>query len=155
MLKKLLIPLFFTFILSAELSAQKVESSSYKTAIGVKFYPGAISLKHFISKDRCIETLAYSWRGNRLSGLYEKYFAIPDFESLKWYAGAGAHVSLYDKNYYNGASFIGADAVLGLDYKPEGLPLNLSLDWQPSLDLGGGNGFSANWAGIGVRFVIE
>ena len=152
---RILIAFIVLFISSVKLSAQQKDSYSYKTAVGVKFYPGAISLKHFISEDKCVEALAYFWRGNRLSGLYEKYFVIPDFESVKWYVGAGGNISLYDKNYYDGASFLGLDGVLGLDYKPQNLPLNFSLDWQPSFDLGGGNGFSANWAGFGVRFVIE
>ncbi len=155
MLRRLFIPLIVLFYFSGKLSAQTTENNFYKTAVGVKFYPGAITLKHFVADNRCIEVLAYFWRGNRLTGLYEKNFSIPDFESVKWYAGAGAHVSLYDRNYYEGASFLGLDGVLGLDYKPRNLPLNFTLDWQPSFDLGGGNGFSANWAGLGIRFVIE
>lgn len=155
MIKKIVLSFIVFCVLTGELSAQKNDGYSYKTAVGVKYYPEAISLKHFIANDKCIEALAYFWRGNRLTGLYEKNYTMTDFESLKWYVGAGAHVSLYDKNYNDGVSYVGLDGVLGLDYKPSGIPLNFSLDWQPSFDIGGGNGFSANWSGLAVRYILE
>jgi hypothetical protein len=72
---------------------------------------------------------------------------------LRWYYGAGAHVGFYNSKYYEGSSLIGIDGVLGIDYKVQGAPLNLSIDWQPSFEFGNGSGFEG-WGGIGVRFTF-
>jgi hypothetical protein len=49
----------------------------------------------------------------------------------------------------------GIDGVVGLDYKFKKLPLNVSLDWQPSLELiTPGAEFQAGRGGIAVRFAF-
>ncbi len=131
-------------------------SSSYTTAVGVKFYPGAISVKHFVGDNKAVEGLAYFWnRGFRVTGLYEIHGDINDVAGLKWYIGPGAHVGFYSSKYGGGSS-IGVDGVLGLDYKIEGAPINLSLDWQPSFEFANnyGNGFTGGWGGFGVRYTF-
>jgi hypothetical protein len=46
--------------------------NNYKTAIGVKFYPGAFSIKHFIKSKHALEGLGYFWYdGARFTGLYQ------------------------------------------------------------------------------------
>ena len=131
-------------------------SSNYSTAIGVKFYPGAISVKHFINDNTALEGLGYFWsKGVRITGLYEIHGDINSVAGLKWYIGPGAHVGFYDSKYGGGSS-IGVDGVLGLDYKLEGAPINFSVDWQPSFEFGsnGGNGFIGNWGGFSVRYTL-
>ena len=157
-----------TFFLAAMLtlftilnaSAQKRSSSSsgqsYTTALGVKFYPGAISLKHFVNDKNALEGLGYFWdKGFRITGLYEIHGNINGAPGLKWYIGPGAHVGFYNTKYGGGSS-IGVDGVLGLDYKFRDAPINLSLDWQPSFEFGNkyGNGFSGNWGGFAVRYTF-
>jgi len=46
------------------------------------------------------------------------------------------------------------DGVLGLDYKISGAPINVSIDWQPSLNLIGHTYFEGGWGGLGVRFTF-
>lgn len=50
---------FFALVTTAA-QAQAL-GSNYKTAAGVKFYPGALSVKHFTSKDVALEGLASFW----------------------------------------------------------------------------------------------
>jgi hypothetical protein len=138
-------------------SAQKRSSSqSYTTALGVKFYPGAITLKHFVSDKNALEGIAYFWnKGFRITGLYEIHGDINGAPGLKWYIGPGAHLGVYNSKY-GGSSSVGIDGVLGLDYKFRDAPINLSLDWQPSFEFGDkyGNGFSGNWGGFAVRYTF-
>ena len=156
-MKKFLIAL--GIILSAgvvTVSAQSnVTSQDYKTALGVKFYPGAVSLKHFIKPNAALEGLGYFWnRGARITGLYEFHGDITGAEGLKWYVGPGVHVGFYNSKYGGGSSF-GVDGVLGLDYKFKGAPINVSVDWQPSFEFNGNyDGFSGNWGGLGIRYVF-
>lgn len=136
-------------------TAQKENSFTYKTALGVKFYPGAITLKHFIKSDVALEGIGYLWKqGTRITGLYEFHGNIEKVDGLKWYIGPGAHIGLYNNKYYGGATAIGIDGVLGLDYKIRSAPINLSLDWQPSFEFGNYAGFSGDWGGLSIRYTF-
>lgn len=141
---------------SAQKRSSSYSSSDYRTALGVKFYPGAISLKHFVNGNNALEALGYFWdRGFRLTGLYEIHGNIKGAPGLKWYIGPGVHVGFYNEKY-GGASSFGVDGVLGLDYKINSAPINLSVDWQPSFEFGEkyGHGFSGNWGGFAVRYTF-
>jgi hypothetical protein len=134
--------------------------SSYRTALGVKFYPAAISVKHFTRENRAIEGLGYFWNyGFRFTGLYEIHGDINGAPGLKWYVGPGAHIGFWNDdwkrrypNREDGVA-IGVDGVLGLDYKIKGAPINLSIDWQPSFNIIGYTYFSS-WGGLGVRYTF-
>ena len=137
--------------------AQKrnTDGQSYQTALGVKVWDGGgISFKHFVNGNNALEFIGYFWnRGTRITGLYEIHGPIKDAEGLKWYIGPGAHIGFYNSKYGNG-SFIGVDGVLGLDYKFNGAPINISLDWQPSFEFGDNRGFAGSWGGLGIRFTF-
>lgn len=145
----------FFITLTSQAQSRSTNSSSYKTALGVKVWDGGgISLKHFFNDNNAGELIAYFWkRGMRLTGLYEIHGDISGATGLKWYIGPGAHVGFYDTRYGDGA-YIGIDGVLGLDYKFTGAPINVSLDWQPSFEFGDGRGFYGNWGGLGIRYTF-
>ena len=141
-------------------NAQNV-GSSYTTAVGVKIYPTGLTVKSFIQPNRALEGIAYFYNdGFRVTGLYEIHGDIEGVESLKWYVGPGAHIGFWNnswKNKYpdrNNGVAIGIDGVLGLDYKINGIPLNLSLDWQPSFNFVGYNYFEGGWGGLGIRYTF-
>ena len=153
--------LMIVTILTGSAYAQtNVGSTDYKTALGVKFYPGGITLKHFVTDKAALEGIAYFWnRGTRITGLYEIHGNFENAGGLKWYIGPGAHVGFYNNKTYNGVNYggntyIGVDGVVGLDYKIRSAPINLSLDWQPSFEFGDGAGFSGNWGGLAIRYVF-
>ena len=143
-------------------------SSNYVTALGVKVYPGtgggAVTLKHFINKGAALEALGSFWeRGGRITGLYEFHWDIPGAPGLKWYVGPGAHLGFYRGKYYRDRDIddirgnyvaIGVDGVIGLDYKFNNIPLNLSADWQPSFDFGKYDGFYGDFGGISARYTF-
>jgi len=160
MRKAIYLTVFMAAFAVLNVSAQKRSSSyssqSYTTALGVKFYPGAISLKHFVNGNNALEGLGYFWnKGFRITGLYEIHGNIGGAPGLRWYVGPGAHVGFYNDKY-GGASAVGVDGVLGLDYKINSAPINLSLDWQPSFEFGNkyGNGFSGDWGGFAIRYTF-
>jgi hypothetical protein len=134
---------------------QQTKGTQYKTAIGGKFYPGAVTLKHFLDSRYALEVLGYFNNGNRLSFLIEKNKGLGDVPGLKWYSGLGGHVSMYDKTYNQGKTYFGVDGILGLDLKIKGAPIDLALDWQPSFEIGGDFGFSGNWGGLSIRYVLQ
>lgn len=154
--------LFLAFVLTMAIGASAQGAADYRTAIGVKFYPGAITLKHFVSEKAAVEGLGYFFNnGFRITGLYEFHFDIADVNGLKWYVGPGAHLGFYNTKYKNnnnisdGGVAIGIDGIIGLDYKVPSAPINLSLDFQPSIEFGDYNGYGGSWGGIAIRYVIK
>lgn len=136
-------------------SITKSSAQDYNTALGVKFWDGGgISLKHFFNEKNAGELIGYFWsQGARFTGLYEIHGDISNAGGLRWYIGPGAHVGFYNTKYGDGAYF-GVDGVLGLDYKFNNAPINLSLDWQPSIEFGTGRGFYGGWGGFAVRYTF-
>ena len=130
-------------------------SSSYKNAIGLKIFPGAITFKHFFTPKKAAELVSYfRSSGVRITALYETHGSIAIIPGLRWYVGPGAHVSLYSKSY-GGTGSVGIDGVIGLDYKVHSIPLNLSLDWQPSFDFKSIDGLIGNWFLIAFRYTLN
>lgn len=163
MMKKVFILVVICSLLSFQETAAQATGSSYKTALGVKFYPGAgVTLKHFIKSNVALEGIGYFWKdGVRITGLYEFHGDFTGAPGLKWYVGPGAHISVWNNKWKDrypnrdgGASF-GIDGVLGLDYKFRGAPINMSIDWQPSIELGSYSTFSGNWGGFAIRYTFN
>jgi hypothetical protein len=146
----------------SSINAQINTSSNYQTAVGLKIYPGAITVKHFLNgSNKAIEGLGYFWQyGFTLTGLYEIHGDINGAEGLKWYIGPGAHIGFYNeswtKDYPSRSSGfnMGVDGVLGLDYKIKGAPINVSIDWQPYFNIINYTYFEAGWGGLGVRYTF-
>ncbi|MEO5891571.1 MAG: hypothetical protein ABIQ31_15070 [Ferruginibacter sp.] len=170
MKNQFLLAMLLAFSVTFTASAQKSKtfnSSDYVTALGVKVYPGsggaAVTLKHFLNKGIAVEALGYAFqRGARVTGLLEFHWDITGAPGLKWYAGPGVHVGFYNDKYYTNDRFggsyasAGLDGVIGLDYKFNKIPLNLSADWQPSFDFGNEryHGFGGDFGGIAARYTF-
>lgn len=78
---------------------------------------------------------------------------------LQWYYGGGAYlgfVKTYNatKNINETNTNFGAQGVVGLDYKFVNLPLNLSLDWKPELNLVSDINFEPAAIGFTARFTF-
>jgi hypothetical protein len=154
-MRKIFVTVFFLSIITIGFSQSRTtNSSTYRTALGVKVWDGGgISLKHFFDKNAG-ELIGYFWnRGFRLTGLYEIHGPISGAAGLQWYIGPGAHIGFYNSKNGDG-SFIGIDGVLGLDYKFRGAPINMSIDWQPSFEFGENRGFYNSWGGLGIRYTF-
>jgi len=158
MKKILVLSMVFMIVTLSKSIAQEnstYNSYDYKTAIGLKFYPTGITLKHFIAEGRALEFIGFFYNeGSRITGLYEFHNPIPSVPGLKWYVGPGVHVALYN-NKHGGFTSVGIDGVIGLDYKINGAPINLSVDYQPSIQLTDffGDRFTS-WGGLGIRYTF-
>lgn len=142
-------------------SAGATQAQDYKTAIGLRAGAASgISVKHFLSDSKAIEgILSTRWQGFNITGLYEIHKST-NTAQLNWYYGYGAHIG-----FWNGAnvswaddnddySVIGIDGVIGLEYTFKDLPINVSLDWKPAINLIGYSGFWADGFGLSVRYTL-
>ncbi len=160
-MNKIILAFAFVCISTLSFSQEINTGTDYSTAVGVKVYPGALDVKHFIKSNTAVEALGYFWQyGFRATALYEITANINGVEGLKWYLGPGAHIGFYNTKYatdyptrQNGVD-IGIDGVIGLDYKIKGAPIDISFDWQPSFNLIGTNYFEGGWGGLGIRYAF-
>jgi hypothetical protein len=125
---------------------------TYKTAIGVRYTPFGFSLKinNSYSK-RSIEAIAYLQDDTYVGTfLYYWNLTLDKKHTTSLYFGGGGQAGYSNKND-SSDSFGGAVGVVGLDYKFKKLPLNVSVDWQPSFQFGDVEGFNGNYGGVALR----
>jgi hypothetical protein len=158
-MKKLLLLLFVTLNFSLFTKAQTEEpgtetSSSYKNAIGIRLssnvpnIKNGITYKHFLNKN-AVEAILSFGDGVGICGLYEIHKPITSVENLQWFVGFGGYVG-----FNNTTTNVGAAGIIGLDYKFAQIPLNLSLDWKPELNIVSKIGFEGSGVGVSARFTF-
>jgi hypothetical protein len=134
----------------------------YRTSLGLRAgLPYGLTVKHFLSKTNALEgILASSWGGFVVTGLYENEHWTGKYPGLNWFWGFGAHAGFWDTGMnpnvdetYTG-SIIGADAIVGLEYTFDEIPLNLSLDLLPTFNLIGYAGWGGINGAISIRYVF-
>jgi hypothetical protein len=162
MKKVLLLCLTVGFILfsNIEVSAQ----STYKNAIGGRFgAANGITFKTFLNSEAALDFILnfQSRKGYsdfRLTGLYEIHKPIQNAAGLRYYYGAGATIG--SRNYKfredddDSDLLASLDGVLGLDYKFDEIPLNVSLDWKPAIQVAPDTKFDESGFGLSVRFTF-
>ncbi|GAB3855703.1 hypothetical protein GCM10028822_26970 [Hymenobacter terrigena] len=128
-------------------------------------------------------TTEYKAHGGRLTILGEKHIGVADAKGLQFYYGAGFHAGAYqgryyfadDRFYYNGRNgdvyfiknrpgsyyydentylAIGADLILGLEYKLPDLPFVVGVDYKPFFEVFHGYTGFYNDAAVSLRFTF-
>ncbi|HEV7620722.1 MAG TPA: hypothetical protein VGO09_03260 [Flavisolibacter sp.] len=143
------IGILFTISANAQSNTQY-----YKTAVGVRFSSNApainnsISFKYFFSQSTAVEALLSFGDPVALGALIEKHNDL-NAGGLTWFYGAGAYIG------FSGPRNVGAQGVLGLDYKIPSLPFNLSLYWKPELNIAKEFSFEPSAIGLSARFTFN
>lgn len=144
------------FILVTFLSLSFVShAQDYRFAAGIRFsnssptLSNSVSAKYFITETSAIEGLVSFGSRFGIGGLLEihKPFQTAGFS---WYYGGGVYAGFEDNN-----SYVGPTGIIGLDYKFSGIPLNLSLDWKPELDITPSIRFVPDAFALSARFVFK
>ena len=151
---------------SWSVSAQR----NYQTALGARIGgTSGFTIKHFYKPSSAVEGIVgFFGNGFSLTGLVEKHQKAFDVKELSFYYGAGAHLAIYnnrnryydrlwrDVNYdYQTDVGIGINGLLGLEYTFTEIPLAISLDLKPFIEIGSGGyvGFSPD-PSFGVKFTF-
>lgn len=152
--------------------AQSINSSSYKTAVGLRFGgTSGVTIKHFTGSNTALEGIFSFWRHSvGVTGLYEKHARAFSTSGLNWYYGVGGHIYVtgqdngyyyhdgYNPHYYryeHGGFSGGVDGIIGLEYKINPIPFALSLDLKPAIDItSGGNLYFYVDPGLGLKFTF-
>lgn len=152
--------------------------SAQYSAVGARLgSPLSVSYKFFPSERAAVEVFA-GFRSNKarfgnrsarygsfsIGALYQVHndLRLEGIEGLRWYYGGG--VSAFFWSYGNdfidardyATTSIGLLGNLGLDYVFPNAPINLSIDWVPTILLGRGysSGFGAGYGALSVRYVL-
>ena len=161
------ITLFAVFVTSFLLLGKQSHAQDYNTAVGLKFggYENGVSFKYFMTSNTALEgVLGLRSHGAVITGLYEIHQPAFNTPLLKFYYGFGAHAGSVGKgvykrfgssdNVYNDSHILlGADGVLGLEYKIETAPIAISLDLNPRLELATGPFFDLA-PGLGLKYTF-
>lgn len=139
-------------------------AQGYNTGIGLRAGVGnGLTVKHFLNEKAALEGILHTrWRGLLLTGLYEVHNDIREVKGLRWFYGGGAHIGTWNANRGNqpwgdqsrSYTVIGLDGILGLDYKFQDAPINLSLDYKPAFNLTGYTGFWGDEVALSIRFTF-
>lgn len=152
--------LFFLF--SGLVFASILNAQEYKTSMGLRAgLPVGITARHFLNKEYAVEgILASRWGGFVMMGCLEREYCNRDYPGFGWFWGGGIHLGIWNEGYnprlrhgYSGAA-AGIDGIAGIEYTFDELPLEISVDVVPSVNLAG----SAGWGGINgalsIRYVF-
>lgn len=122
---------FLFFLLSFLITDAQI----YKNGIGIRLsnttpiIQSGITYKHFFNHTNALEGIFSLAAGTGICGLYEIHQPVV-FENLELFAGVGGYVG-----FNHNVSSIGGAGILGADYKFQAIPLNISLDWKPEMNL--------------------
>lgn len=154
----------FAFLLAIGI-ASTASAQDYKTAVGVRLsntnpvINNSITLKHFLTETTAVEALFSFGDPLALGALVEIHKPLGE-QGIKWYYGGGGYLG-FQKTFNETKQenetdvLFGAQGVLGLDYKFANLPLNLSLDWKPELNIVSDINFEPAAIGFTARFTFK
>lgn len=113
----------------------KTRAQDYRLALGVRMsnasptISNSVSLKYGLPNQVAVEGLVSYGSRFGVGTLVEKHKGIGR-SGIYWFYGGGVFVGFEEK-----VTFTGPTGILGLDYKFKGIPLNLSLDVKPELNV--------------------
>ncbi len=140
------------------------QGTNYRTALGVRLSSSnalqnnSVSFKQFITDKTAIEALFTFGDPLALGAMLEIYKPLAA-DGLSWFYGGGGYIAFVKTlntttQKENTDPNFGAQGIIGLDYKFNNIPLNISLDWKPELNLVNDINFEPAAVGFTARFTF-
>ena len=130
-------------------------AQDYRLGIGVRLsnsiptLNNSVTGKYFVTERSAVEGMISFGSRFVMGALLEIHNPV-DIKGITWFYGAGAYFGFENKNAY-----LGPTGIIGLDYKFEDVPINLSLDWKPELDIVPDINFVPDAFALSVRFTLK
>ncbi|MFK7980326.1 MAG: hypothetical protein AB8G86_10120 [Saprospiraceae bacterium] len=155
----------YTTILSCFLFSGFLQGQLYDAVAGLRLgAPLSISYKKIINENKALEGYVGTrgkngYRFLNISGAYQRIEPIDlgGIEELYYYYGGGASIYFWSfkEEGNNQSATPGLQGYLGLEYTFSDRPINLTLDWVPTLFLSGHlSGLRGGYLSLGVRYVL-
>jgi hypothetical protein len=141
--------LLFFLSISCSLSAQQLDQ-----AVGLRGgFSSGITYQHFHSQSEDVKLLlSFREGGAQLTGLFEVYTPVMlgYYDQFFVYYGLGVHAGFtryesrwwnrdnrWERGYPSTRPVIGADAIVGIEYRIEQIPLTIGFDYKPFFEFFG------------------
>jgi hypothetical protein len=109
-----------------------------------------ITLNHHFSRGTTLEGIAdFPTGGVIISGLYEKFHSLNRSGNFCFFYGGGIFIGSG-----GGTTIAGLRGVLGLNYEFKDLPIELSIDWMPALEIVNDVQAGLKCLGLSARFTF-
>jgi len=157
----------FSVLVMLFMFAAVSQAQDYKSAIGGKVGYGLIaSYKTFLNEKAALDIFGgIRWGGIAAGAYYLNHTPIASVDKLSWYWGFGGSFTTWDYGFagYDNYYELGVSGVLGLDYAFDDLPLNVSLDWAPTIVLADSydypnsslSRFRSGYGALSVRYILN
>jgi hypothetical protein len=139
---------FILLLLVIGLSA----SAQYRHQAGVRLGSAdqvvstGFTYRYHFNNGKAVEAILNLRDPIALGALYEVFKPINAVPNLQWFYGGGAYVG------FSGFDNFGITGIAGVDYQFNEVPINLTIDWKPELNLIEGVQFRASTVAVSVRF---
>jgi len=140
-------------IIAVLLISLNASSQNYSRAIGVRTGSSiGVSYKQFLKADRAGEAIfdidIIGKNATKVkTACYYEFHADVNVDGLSLYAGPGASVGVYLSGLYSKFFVMSIDALGGVEYKFNNVPVVLAFDWIPKFQFITDSGFKpANFA---------
>lgn len=147
-MKKVLLGLIAAVFYLSTVSAQ-----DYNWAIGARLggETSGLSVKYNLDGVNALEgVLSIPYRGGfNVLGMYERNIPViaPGFN---FYYGGGAHLGSWKRDHKS-EFVLGVDGIVGLEYKISEVPLAISLDYKPALNIISHTRFYLGDVALGIK----
>ncbi len=156
--------IFAILLVSGIVFTGSLQAQDYKTALGVRLSSAhamvnnSVSVKHFITQSLAVEGLL-SFGDPLAIGTLASLHKPLAAEGLSYFYGGGAYIAFVKTTNTTTQKTttdpnLGAQGIIGLDYKFSNIPLNISLDWKPELNLVTDINFEPSAIGLTARFTF-
>jgi len=149
------ISLTLPVILISLFLCNRAAAQDYRFAVGLRLsnssptLNSSISGKYFATDRTAVEGLISFGSRFGIGALLEVHNSL-NAPGLTWFYGGGAYVGFQDHNTY-----LGPTGIVGLDYKFPSVPVNLSIDWKPELDIIPSVNFVPDAFAFTIRFAMK
>ena len=141
--------LLFAFLIGTTQAA----AQEYKHQAGIRLgsFDQVISTgftyRYHFDETQAVEAIINLNERFAFGSLYERFQPLGSSPDFRWFYGGGAYVGF--RSFEN----VGLMGVIGVDYQfPGSIPVNLSADWKPELNLIEYVGFRASTVAVSIRF---
>lgn len=158
-MKKVIVTLLIAFM--ATFTISEIGAQDYKAGIGLRAgtYTG-LTFKYFTKPSTALEFIvATRYKAVGFTVLVEGHTHFLGIPRLNFLYGAGGHSYFWGENNLDNSPFgrspvVGIDGIVGLDYAWTGIPISMSIDWKPTINLGVSDGFWADEAAFSIRYTF-